>query len=132
MRNISFSMTTAQFKDRSKTVTRRLGWGCVIQALKQGRPFKLMGCEKCMGRKVDEPLVRLGPIEIVSAHWEPLQRMIDDPVYGKAECVREGFPDWTPEQFVQFFCKGHKLPDGRPCTPASLVNRMEFRYLDPA
>ncbi len=45
MRNISFSLTERQFMDKSKTVTRRLGW----KFLKPGD--RLMGCRKCMGLK---------------------------------------------------------------------------------
>ncbi len=43
MKNISFALTTKQFLDGSKTVTRRLGWA----NLKPGEI--LMACEKCMG-----------------------------------------------------------------------------------
>jgi hypothetical protein len=48
MRNISFSITRFQFCDRTKTVTRRLGWA----KLKPGDV--LMGVEKAMGLKKGE------------------------------------------------------------------------------
>jgi hypothetical protein len=69
MRNISFSLTTEQFKARTKTVTRRLGW----TFLEPGTV--LMGCEKCMGLKPGEKIVRLGRIRVVSVRRERLVRM---------------------------------------------------------
>ena len=54
---------------------------------------------------------------------EPLRRMVDEPAYGRQECVREGFPQLTPEQFVAMFCASHK-----GCTPDTTVTRIEFRY----
>ncbi|RRJ96810.1 hypothetical protein Ga0100231_023880 [Opitutaceae bacterium TAV4] len=119
MRNISFSLTTPQFRARTKDVTRRLGWGC----LKAGD--RIMGCEKCMGRRKGEPLVRLGVIEIVSVRAEPLDAMTLFPEYGAEECRREGFPEMTPAQFVEFFCGSHA-----DCTPQTAVNRIEFRYVE--
>lgn len=118
MRNISFSLTTKQFSDRTKDVTRRLGW----VNLKPGD--QLMGCKKCMGLRIDEPLVRLGALEVVSVKREPLSAMLADPVYGMAECRREGFPYMTPEQFVLFFCESHKN-----CTVDTPLTRIEFKRL---
>jgi hypothetical protein len=129
MRNISFSLTTSQFKARTKTVTRRLNWTWLVEAVAKavstdGERPRLMGCEKCMGRKAGEPLVRLGEIEVLWATREPLRRMIDEPEYGQRECIAEGFPDMTPEQFVAFFCKSHK-----GCTPDTVITRIQFRYV---
>lgn len=121
MRNISFSLTTPQFRARSKDVTRRVGWN----ALKVGD--RLMGCEKCMGRKAGEPLVRLGVIEIVSVTHEPLMRMTQDTAYGEIECRREGFPHLKPWEFVSFFCESHA-----GCSPATEVTRIEFKYIEEA
>lgn len=118
MRNISFSLTTPQFRARTKDVTRRLGW----QNVKVGQ--HLMGCEKCMGRKPGQPLVRLGAIEIVDVRREPLNFMSLDPAYGETETVREGFPEMTPARFVEFFCESH----GR-CRPSKIITRIEFKYL---
>jgi hypothetical protein len=127
MRNISCALTKAQIRNGSKTVTRRLGWEILLKP--SAEPTQLMACEKCMGRKAGEPLIRIRPIEVVTARREPLQAMIDDPVYGKQECMAEGFPDWTPEQFVQFFCSTHKLKNGQPCMPETKITRIEFKYL---
>ncbi len=95
MRNMSFALTTAQFIDGSKDVTRRLGW----ELLKVGD--RLMGCEKCQGIKAGG-LVRLGEIEILHVSRQPLRYMIDVPKWGTEEASREGFPEMTGEQFVQF------------------------------
>lgn len=113
-RNISFSLTTPQFRARTKDVTRRMGW----TNLKAGDV--LMGCEKCMGRKPGEPLVRLGKIEIVSVRREPL-RAIHSEIKG---CVREGFPRMSGPEFTAFFCASHK-----GCTPDTIITRIEFKYL---
>lgn len=118
MRNMSFAMTTGQIQDGTKTVTRRLGW----LHLKPGdmlRPVR-----KCMGLKPGEKIEALRePVRVVSPSREPLRRMTDDLEYGRAECIREGFPDLTPAQFVAMFCASHK-----PCTPETIVTRIEFEY----
>jgi len=111
MRNISFSHTTEQFRNRSKDVTRRLGW----QRLTAGT--HLMGVEKAMGLRKGEKICKLGEIVVVSARREPLEAI------EASDVRREGFPEWTVEQFVRFFCKA------MGCEPSSLVTRIEFRYL---
>lgn len=124
MRNISFSLTTRQIRERSKTVTRRLNWLNV----KVGD--RLQGCEKCMGRRHGEPLVKLAVIEVVSVRRENLSRMTDELNYGIEEVKREGFAYFKPEsgwpaKFVRFFCEAHK-----GCTPETLVTRIEFKYVE--
>jgi hypothetical protein len=116
MRNISFALTTRQFLDGSKTVTRRLGW----KNLQPGQ--RLRACEKCMGLKKGEKIKPLGEIEVVSVKREPLAKVVDE--YGQAECQREGFPDLRPEQFVQMFCKHMK------CHPTDVVTRIAFRRVE--
>ena len=117
MRNISFALTTQQFRDRTKTVTRRLGW----RSLKPGD--RLCGCVKCQGLKPGEKLERLGVIEIVSVTDERLDRMTTDPEYGDAEATLEGFPDMTGPQFVEMFC------DHMAVNPSYVINRIEYRYV---
>ena len=117
MRNISFSLTEAQFLDGSKTVTRRLGW----KFLKPGD--RLMGCRKCMGLKPGEQLVRLGEIEVVQVYREALSRMIALKHYGANEAFNEGFPEMTGQQFVEMFCRHMKA------TPETVVTRIEFRRI---
>ena len=120
-RNISFALTTEQFKNRTKTVTRRLGW----QDLKPGQ--LLNACVKCMGLKRGEKPEKLGLIEVVSVRFERLDKMIDDPDYGRHECVNEGFPQMSPIDFVVMFCDHHK-----GCSFYSVVTRIEFKYVDHA
>ncbi len=117
-RNISFSLTTKQFRDRSKTVTRRLKWDSV----KAGDI--LMGVEKAMGLKPGEKMVRLGLIRVTEARNEPLQLLIDDPEYGKSEAAKEGFPEMSGAEFVEMFCKHMKV------VPSYAPKRIEFEYVD--
>ena len=115
-RNISCALTIPQILDGSKTVTRRDGWG----NLKAGE--LLWAVNKAMGLKAGEHPTRLKLIRVVSTRWVPLRDITQE------EVVREGFPDWTPEQFITFYCAAKK---GR--TPDMLVNRIAFRHmrLDP-
>ena len=120
MKNMSFAMTKQAMLAETKDITRRIGWA----NLKPGDLFRPV--EKGMGLKKGEKVTPLGkPCRVVSARAEALRRMTDDPVYGAAECVREGFPDLSPEQFVEMFCKANK------CTPESVVNRIEFERVTP-
>ena len=112
MRNMSFMLTTGQFLDGSKTVTRRLGWA----KLKPGD--RVMAVKKAMGLKKGETMDRLGPIEIVSVTREELQ------VITPADVKREGFPSMSPNEFVQMFC-AHMA-----CDPSTIVTRIEFKRLD--
>ena len=117
MRNISFSLTTEQFKARTKTVTRRLGW----LFLQPGDV--LMGCEKCMGLKPGEKINRLGRIRVVSVRREPLASMLSEP-YGAEEARKEGFPQMDGHDFVHMFIMHME------CMAATCVTRIEFEYLD--
>ena len=116
---MSFMLTIAQFKARSKLVTRRNGWWNI-------QPDELVqGAEKCQGLGPGGKMVKLGVIKIVSARRERLDRMLTDIEYGRREVILEGFPDKTPAEFVDFYCASH-----RKITPASLINRIEFGYVD--
>ena len=119
-RNMSFALTTDQIRNRTKTVTRRIGWGflnCgdIVNA-----------CVKCMGLKPGEKIERLGKIRIVSTRLEPLSSMVHDMEYGCSEAAREGFPGMTGYKFVVMFCDHMKPPLGSD----TLVNRIEFEYLE--
>lgn len=118
-RNISFSMTKDAFINRTKDVTRRDGWINLVANV------VLNGCEKCQGLKRGEKVNKLALIKTVNVRREPLCRMTDDPEYGKAEVIREGFPELTPEQFVAKFCKGHA-----GVTPDTIITRIEYVYMD--
>lgn len=113
-RNISFALTTDQIRNRTKTVTRRLGW----KNLKAGDV--LNACVKCMGLKKGEKPERLGQIRVVDVRREPL-----DGPYSMRESIREGFAFSWPE-FVAMFCE-HMGGD-----PSQEVTRIEFEYLDEA
>lgn len=118
MRAISFALTTPQFLDGSKDVTRRMGW----RFLKPGD--RLIACEKAMGLGKGGKRKDLGVIEITRVERQPLDRMLHAIAWGREECRREGFPDMTPEQFVSFFCASHK-----GCLPWSDITRIEFRRI---
>lgn len=113
-RLMSVAHTEQAVVDRTKTVTRRLGW----QFAQPG--MRLTLCRKVMGRRAGEPLVRLAEVEVVDVRREILD-LIDE-----ADVVREGFPGWAPWQFVQFFV------DHMGIDPFVTVTRIEWRYLDAA
>jgi hypothetical protein len=77
---MSVSHTEAAVVARRKTVTRRLGW----RFLKAGDHLTL--CRKVMGRKPNEPLVRLAEVEVVSVRREFLLSMTE------AEVLLEAVP----------------------------------------
>lgn len=118
MQNISFMLTIPQFKDGSKTVTRRDGW----LYLRAGE--MLCAVEKSQGIKKGEVLKRMGAIRIKSVTREPLRRMTDEPDYGREECRREGFPNLTSAEFVAMFCSTHKS-----VSPETIITRIEFEKI---
>ena len=111
-RNMSFSMTSAPFRARTKTVTRRFGWWF----LKRGDV--VCGVAQSRGLKKGEKIKRLGLIRIVSTRPEPLNAITTD------ELVLEGLPDTSPHAFVAMLCARCRVPPHEP------VNRIEFEYLD--
>lgn len=141
-RLISVYLTQQQVRDRIKTVTRRAGWW----EDKHGRRLLQPGdhltlCEKVMGRRRGEPLVRITTVEVVDVRRERLHDITDDDV------DREGFgpygdpwpyQDWWPpgtvppapehgepsRRFVEFFT------GEMGGSPDQLVTRIEWRYLD--
>jgi hypothetical protein len=120
MRNMSFALTTQQVRDKSKDVTRRLGW----LYLKPGEAFQPV--MKCMGLRPGEKIERIGDAVVtVSTRRELLRRMTDDQEYGRDECRREGFPHLSPAEFVTMFCATHK-----GCTPETELTRIQFSYGD--
>ena len=110
-RNMSFMITKRQVRNRTKTVTRRLGWaflkpGDIVNAVEQG-----------MGLKKGEKVKRICQIRIKSTRWEPLYQIT------KEECVKEGFPNMSPQDFILMFRRLNKVRATRP------VNRIEFGYV---
>lgn len=109
MRNMSFAMTTAQFLDGSKDVTRRFGWWF----LKSGD--RIRAVEKAMGLKKGEKMKVLGVTEVVSVRREPLYAITED------DCQREGFPHYTPGMFIDMLTEHYN------CKQDTLCNRIEFK-----
>jgi len=69
---MSFTLTTDQVRNKTKTVTRRFAW----DGLKPGT--KLNAVNKCMGlRKGEKPLL-LANIRVVSVRREPLNAITQD------------------------------------------------------
>ncbi len=109
-RNMSFMLTIEQVYNKTKTVTRRLGWDFI-------KPGDIVNaCEKCQGLKRGEKVVKIAQIRITSVTREPLFHITDD------DCRKEGFFMIKPMNFVQMFCDHNK------CEPETLVNRIEFEY----
>lgn len=117
-RNMSFMLTTDQIRNRTKTVTRRLGW----QNLKPGEV--LNACVKCMGLKRGEKIEKIATIRVVHVQRERLGKMTWNKLYGCTEARLEGFPQLNGDQFVALFRRHTKalLTDD--------VTRIEFEYVD--
>lgn len=111
MRNMSFSLTTEQIRNRTKTVTRRRGW----KFLKPGD--LLNACVKCMGLKPGEQVEKLAVIRVVMVTHEELQVCTD------SDAAREGFPQMTGAEFVEMFCR-HMGGDRY-----QQVTRIEFEFV---
>jgi len=111
-RNMSFMLTKEQVKNQTKTVTRRLGWWFL-----RGDEI-LNAVEQCQGLKKGEKIVRINLIQVVDTRPERLYEI------DKIDCIAEGFPDLTPDQFIEMFCKSH-----RGCQPETMVNRIRFEYI---
>lgn len=76
-----------------------------------------MAVEKGQGLKKGAKIKRLGPIEVLSVTREALLEIHGYP----NDCKREGFPDFTPADFIDMFCEHNG------CRPTSFVTRIEFR-----
>jgi hypothetical protein len=120
---MSVAFTEQAVVERRKTVTRRKGWKFV----KPGDRLTL--CRKVMGRKPDEPLVRLAEVEVVSVRREPLGLLDPGPGvpdgYGWSEVALEGFPGMHPGVFIKRFFR-----EAQGLMPDDDVTRIEWRYLD--
>lgn len=111
-RLMSVTHTKPAVYDRIKTQTRRAGW----TFLHPGDRLTL--CEKVMGRRKGDPLVRICDVEVTGVRREPLGKITPEDV------AAEGFPDWTPAQFIAFFCT--EMGGG----PDQDVTVVTWRYLD--
>lgn len=131
-RNMSFSLTTDQVRNRTKTVTRRLGWW----KNKHGKRLLHVGdvlnaCVKCMGLKPGESIERICLIRVTGIRRETLlcaycpggASGLFCPVHAKSEAEKEGFPNLNGTEFVQMFC------DHMGGNEHQEVTRIEFEYL---
>lgn len=117
MRLMSFQLTTDQIRNRTKTVTRRLGWA----NLRRGT--LLCGVVKSQGIPKGETVERLAYLVVVRATREPLNLMSLAEQYGDREAIAEGFPELRGYEFVRMFRENMK------CDDATEVTRIEFRYI---
>jgi hypothetical protein len=101
-------------EERTKTVTRRLGWK------KLKRREYLLAVEKCMGLKKGEKHIEICTIKVISTRPQPLSLKY----ITQEECNKEGFPELTPQQFIDMFCKHNR------CKPEDCVNRIEFYFVN--
>jgi len=114
---MSFSMTTEQVRNGTKTVTRRLGWGNL-------QPGELLwAVEKAQGLRKGEKIKRIRMIRVVSIEAEPLEDLYEYPD-AREEVAREGFPGMEPGEFLHLFCEYNGV------TLNGWVNRIEFDYID--
>jgi hypothetical protein len=109
-RRISFSLTEPQLLDGSKDVTRRLGWA----ELREGDV--LVAVRKAMGLRRGERQVVLGTLRVGRVSRERLETITADDVR------REGFPDMTPQGFIDMFCAANA------CSGTAQVTRIEFTF----
>lgn len=110
---MSFALTKQQIIDETKTVTRRRGW----KKLKPGQLF--WAAEKCMGLKPGEKIKRLKLLRCVRNEAV----VLNGPTLTIADVAREGFPDLSPVEFVEMFCRE------MDCKPDAEVQRIEFEYV---
>jgi hypothetical protein len=112
MRQISFSMTTEQIRNRTKTVTCRLGWanlkpGALLQAVAKGQGLK-------KGEKVEKLCI----IRVKQISLETLKYIT------RLDVLKEGFPHMNQQQFIAMFTKHNRCGDWKT------VTRIEFEYFD--
>lgn len=111
MRNMSFSVTERQYRDGTKSVTRRKGW----LFLKRGDRFRAV--RKAMGLKKGEKVEVLGINETVRVTRERIDTVT------AADIVKEGFPGMCPHDFIEMICRITGLK------PSDNITRIAFRRI---
>jgi len=118
---MSFALTTEQIRNRTKTVTQRVGWktarpGDVVQPVVKGQGIP----KGCTVEKIG------GPIRFVDVWRGPLDRMLGryEEFAASDEAKLEGFPHLTSEEFVAMFCEHNG------CAPDTEITRIEFEYVE--
>ena len=112
MRNISFMLTEKQVMNGMKFITRRLGW----KFLKVGD--LLQGCRKCQGLRGGEKIKKLRVIRVLDVRFEKLNKI------DQADCIAEGFPEMSPDEFVEMFTREMK------CTADRVITRIKYEYVN--
>jgi hypothetical protein len=74
-----------------------------------------------MGRRPEEPLVRIVDVEVISVRRAPLHAITND------EVIREGFLGMSPAEFIDRF-----FTSAQGIQPCDQVTRIESAYLDRA
>ena len=97
-RRMSFFLTTRQVLDRAKTVTRR----AVHTWAKLAAGDYLVAIEKGQGLKAGEGHHVLALLEVVDVRVELLGDITAE------DCAREGFPEYSPAEFVAFYRRAGK------------------------
>lgn len=87
---MSVALTTQAVRDRAKTQSRRDGW------LRLMAGDQLALCPKYRGvRREDRELITI--VDVLSVRREPLSAIT------AGDVLAEGFPDFSPAEFVAFF-----------------------------
>lgn len=97
-RRMSFFLTTAQVRACTKTVTRRAA--STWSQLKPGD--RIVAIEKGQGLRAGEGHTVLALLEVVDVRLEKLGDITAE------DCAREGFPEYTPAEFVAFYARAGK------------------------
>jgi hypothetical protein len=126
--NMSFSMTTEKVLNKTKTITRRLGWRWLVEAVKRGEHPILQPVVKGQGIPKGGHVEKInGPIRVECAVFEPIGWLTNpryySPQLARSEVNAEGFPNLTPAEFVAMFCKHNG------CTPNTQITRIQFSYV---
>lgn len=111
MRCMSFAATTEQIKNRTKTVTRRVGWDWAYPGM------KILAVEKFRG----VPLSKRKELGVIIVKGSVRVRL---DTITKSDVRKEGLPEMSPKEFVTMFCKLNSL-----CKPRTMVTRIEFDYV---
>ena len=73
--------------------------------------------ERAQGLKKGEKIKKLCQIKIKSVSKEPLNKIT------QSDVIKEGFPDFSVDDFVNFFTSHYKIADDVQ------INRIEFEYV---
>lgn len=125
-RLLSVAFTEDAVRARTKTVTRRKGWW----ENKHGRRLVLPGdtltlCQKVMGRKPGEPLIRICDVQVVDVRREPLATITQP---GRGTLRRSAHLEARMEEGAREFVRRYFTPQGIEIS--DLVTRIAWRYLD--